>query len=100
MPARIVVQPNGLYARFSTIVDHFTHYNCTRQELFEELRFEHGAGPAEQAIKRGERSPDRFGEAIEDVRIIHGDDEARKYRELMTNAPQNEDHSGAGVRSR
>lgn len=33
MPAFFVRQPNGLFARFSTIVDHFTHMNLTREVI-------------------------------------------------------------------
>lgn len=29
-------QPNGLYGRFSTVVDCPTHYNCTKEELIED----------------------------------------------------------------
>jgi hypothetical protein len=35
MAWRIVKQPNGLYARFSDIVDNFTHYNMDRNEAIE-----------------------------------------------------------------
>lgn len=36
MPAFFFKQPNGLYGRFSTVVDCPTHYNCTKEELIEE----------------------------------------------------------------
>ena len=52
MGAFIFKQPNGLYGRFSTVVDCPTHYNCTKEELIEEYvrqykedldyRFSHG----------------------------------------------------------
>ena len=36
MPAFYFKQPNGLYGRFSTVVDCPTHYNCTKEELIED----------------------------------------------------------------
>lgn len=38
MPSRIVKQPNGLYACFSTIVDNFTAYGMTQTEAYELCR--------------------------------------------------------------
>lgn len=35
MGAFIAKQPNGLYCRFSTIVDTVTHYNMTEEEYIE-----------------------------------------------------------------
>jgi len=36
MSAFFFKQPNGLYGRFSSVVDCPTHYNCTKEELIEE----------------------------------------------------------------
>lgn len=36
MPAFFFKQPNGLYGRFSTVVDCPTHYNRTKEELIAE----------------------------------------------------------------
>lgn len=33
MATKIVKLPNGLYGRFSTVVDEFTHMNYTKQEM-------------------------------------------------------------------
>lgn len=33
MGSRIVKQPNGLFARFSEVVDHFTHMNLTHDDV-------------------------------------------------------------------
>jgi len=33
MAWRIVRQPNGLFARFSDVVDHFTHYDMDEHEV-------------------------------------------------------------------
>ncbi|MFJ7407140.1 MULTISPECIES: hypothetical protein [unclassified Lysinibacillus] len=37
MGAFIAQQPNGLYCRFSTIVDTVTHYNMTREEYLNNI---------------------------------------------------------------
>ena len=36
MPSFFFKQPNGLYGRFSTVVDCPTDYNCTKEELIED----------------------------------------------------------------
>jgi hypothetical protein len=36
MPAFYFKQPNGLFGRFSTVVDCPTDYNCTKEELIED----------------------------------------------------------------
>lgn len=35
MPGYIIKQPNGLYCRYSTIVDGLTHYNMTKEEYLD-----------------------------------------------------------------
>jgi|SaaInlStandDraft_4_1057021.scaffolds.fasta_scaffold18643_3 hypothetical protein len=37
MGSRIMKQPNGKFCRWSSIVDSFTHYNYTREELLADL---------------------------------------------------------------
>lgn len=51
MAWRIVKQPNGLYARFSDIVDHFTHYNMDRETAIKQCKQEPGMGEAEARDK-------------------------------------------------
>jgi hypothetical protein len=93
---RIVKQPNGLLARFSDIVDHFTHYDMTEEEALDVcLGGAMGVGREEARAKvdrglRDEPIPpfiedsgrgdglDRFRDAIDTVRAIHGDGEADK----------------------
>jgi len=53
MPSRIVKQPNGLLARFSTVVDDFTHYGMTEEEALEVCRDEMGRVEAEAKVQRG-----------------------------------------------
>jgi len=51
MGMRLIKQPNGLYARFSTICGEFSSYNQTLQEIIEEVR-EEAADEAEENILR------------------------------------------------
>jgi hypothetical protein len=53
MPSRFVLQPNGRLARFSTVVDHFTHYNLTKDEAIELAREHMGRQEAEDKVERG-----------------------------------------------
>lgn len=52
----IVVQPNGLFAFFSTVVDDFTHMDMTRGEALDECRTLAGVGrvEAEEKVRRAE----------------------------------------------
>lgn len=38
MGSRIMKQPNGKFCRWSSIIDDFTHYDCTKEEMFDALR--------------------------------------------------------------
>lgn len=74
MAWRIVVQPNGLYARFSDIVDDFTHSNMTRDEAVELCREALGGLDAEKKVASGESAGSvRYMDEIKTVRLIHGD---------------------------
>lgn len=53
MPARIVRQPNGLLARFSSVVDAFTHYDMSAEEAVEVCREELGRRDAIDKVRRG-----------------------------------------------
>ena len=53
MPARFVLQPNGLLALFSTVVDNFTHYNLTKEEATTLAREDMGRQDAEEKVERG-----------------------------------------------
>jgi len=80
MPARAIKQPNGLYARFSTVVDDFTDYDCTREELFEIFKEESGTRTAEDKMKRADENLGRFEEAIQIISRIHGKKLAEERR--------------------
>lgn len=64
MGSFIAQQPNGLYCRFSTIVDTVTHYNMTKDDYIEVCKDRLGK-------KRGE---EEAREAAEDCYECHYDD--------------------------
>jgi len=76
MPAYIVRQPNGQYARFSTICDDFTHIGMTIAEVFETFREKANYDAelaATQAIKRAnERGVDAWDDAVHTRKRVHG----------------------------
>ena len=102
MPRRIVRQPNGLYAEFSTIVDTFTYINMTREEAVNHCLGAANSWPMfsgtpmtrEEAIAKVERGtkeqkyyngPEECGEPLwrwnydlDTVGHIHGDEEMSK----------------------
>jgi hypothetical protein len=78
MPGRFLMQPNGKLARFSTIVDMFTHANLTEEEAFNAAFEDMGRSEAEAKVARGvARGVDAEGgwnECLETIRLIHGAD--------------------------
>lgn len=84
MPARIVKQPNGRYARFSTVVDNFTHYNMTREEALD------AADGYGFKVSLADMHPGRFTEALDDIRIVHGQGEANKIAALLSRSTEEE----------
>ena len=86
MPWRIDIQPNGKYAGFSTIVDHFIEYGMTREQAIS-VCIEKGmdAKSAEEKVRRGEsRGVAQFLEDIDTLRLVHGDEEADKVTTDMS----------------
>ncbi len=71
---RFVTQPNGLLARFSEVVDDFTHYDLSWEEAISictddhKMYFEH----AEIKVNRAAENPARFTEAIVSILHVHG----------------------------
>ena len=80
---RIIKQPDGSYARFSDIVDDFTHLNMTREEAIQACA-DHDCDRwgAEGKVQRAEKNPKRFNQALRTIELIHGADYATKYDEL------------------
>lgn len=86
MAWRFIRQPNDLLARFSEVVDDFTHYDLSEAEAYDLALDEMGRADAREKVRKGmadEPIPgfmerigddglDRFRDAIETVRIVHG----------------------------
>lgn len=90
MANRAVLQPNGFVARFSDVVDHFTHFNLEPEQLvrfyanaFLESGDVHLRGSsytqeqarklAEEKVQRGiDEGKKRFAEEISTIRRVHG----------------------------
>jgi len=81
---RIVKQPNGLYARFSDIVDDFTHMNLTEKQVITCCK-KQGLGSCESADKLHAGKEDfipwtttpgsgssRWDDCIETIKNCHG----------------------------
>lgn len=66
---RFVRQPNGLLARFSEIVDDFTHYDLTPAEALEVARDKMSDGAEAKVGRADEHS---FAECIETITHVHG----------------------------
>lgn len=101
MAWRIVKQPNGRFARFSEVVDDFTHMHMTESEAEELCRHYPGMGrvEAEEKVRRAKEdqpgrdgSPragdglDRWREALDVIESVHGR-ETRIAREREASAP-------------
>jgi hypothetical protein len=79
---RIVLQPNGRLARFSDVVDDFTHMDMTRDEALFTCALYMSPDEARAKVERGEKDePDgprdghpfqRWRDSIATVRAIHG----------------------------
>lgn len=101
MPSRVVRQPNGLWALFSTVVEDFTVYNATEAELLEHMVSSWGVAVAAEKMGRGrEDRPldpghyrDRFTEALDDMALNHPqrDVESRRRQLSDSQAPVPED---------
>ena len=97
MAWRFVKQPNGLLARFSDVVDHFTHWNMTEPQALSfcasEGFGEVGAAekvsggvedwePWKHRVKGSGHS--RWDDALETIEGVHGKIEADKWREKLS----------------
>lgn len=87
-----VRQPNGLLARWSDVVDGFTHHNLSAQDALEVCKAEHAM--AEEAAQRKVQGGvedwkpwtdgvkgsglDRWQHSLESIRTAHGDARAQE----------------------
>lgn len=84
MPSFAVLQPDGHYARFSTVVDSFTHCNQTRDEALAVWQDEVGSEKARGKLANAEAEEPssvsgapgplaRWRGCLEHIAIIHGE---------------------------
>lgn len=81
---RIIKQPNGLYARFSEVVDNITDYDMTKSEALVLCRCEHGMTQfqADMKVKSADENNERFTECLETIESVHGESEKSKVLEM------------------
>jgi hypothetical protein len=112
MAWRLVIQPNGLFARFSTVVDDFTHYDMDEAEVLRTAFAEWDCGEetARRKIDSAKREADpykhegywsaeapsrpplsRFRECISIVRDVHGLEAAKEREREMSAKPSPSD---------
>jgi hypothetical protein len=86
MAWRIVKQPNGRYARWSDIVDDFTHMEMTREEAIDVCRGYPGMGAAEseQKVANAEREPWRWVDELATMRELGKRREAERRERYDT----------------
>lgn len=78
MAWRIVKQPNGLYGRFSDIVDNFTHMNLTAAEVFDVCLDICGREESHGKIERADADEVYLGTEAEEPK-----DGLRRWRECL-----------------
>lgn len=98
MAWRMVRQPNGLLARFSEVVDNFTHVNLTAVEAMELCAGAMNAENAAQKVQRGIDSDSRWAEAIDIIRRAHGDGEVLKLELMIREDEQREKFPAVDIR--
>lgn len=78
MAWRFVQQPDGLYARFSEVVDNFTDYDMTVEDAEMLCQVEYGmsASEAREKVRRAvEMGAPRWREALGIIHRVHGEAE-------------------------
>ena len=96
MPRRVVRQPNGLFAMFSTIVDDFVIYGMSEEQAYQECHRDMGVLEARAKVLRGMNDEDeggrkgdglsRWRDCLDTIRIVHGGKAARE-REAELSRP-------------
>lgn len=84
MAWRIVLQPNGKYARWSDVVDDFTDKDMTRAEAYELCLQAAGAEIAKYKIEQADKHPGRFDREIETILEVHGKAAAKRVRKELS----------------
>lgn len=89
MAERAVLQPNGKYAVFSSIVDNFVLYDATSEEIWTYFRDAAGMRRANEAVKNADEdrnmdgSKGRFEDCMRTIRNIHGAEQEKLAREMI-----------------
>lgn len=99
MAWRIIKQPNGLYAKFSDPVDHFTFYDASREEAVKYCQDEIGLAEGLKKVERAEQIPERFVDELKTIEAIHGLKERLMYETLLS-TPQLPLNPNLGVKAR
>ena len=97
MAWRIVRQPDGLFARWSDVVDNFTHFNLTEGGVINVCMFEYSMGQESAKEKLRAAVEDwpkwkynvqgtghtRWDECLETVKLIHGKGEVKQVMSFL-----------------
>jgi hypothetical protein len=84
MARRIIKQPNGLYAEWSTIVDDFVSFDCTPEDIIQDWieneakeirkRVEQVVKELDEGGKPYFQFTDSFEDCIKRIKEVHGGD--------------------------
>ena len=82
---RIIKQPNGLFARFSEIVDDFTDYDMTEKDVIELCKMSYNMDDigSQGKLQRAIDNPQRWQEALEIIEAVHGVNIANKRCQMI-----------------
>lgn len=84
----MTLQPNGRYARWSTVVDNFTDMNLTYAEGLKVCReCRAGVREAEEMMLRASDRPEQWKEDIETLELLHGRRKAKAVLKLDASLP-------------
>jgi hypothetical protein len=103
MAWQFVKQPNGLFARFSGIVDSFTHVNLSEAQAIDLCEEDHGMSLSSAQLKvlsavddikpwtkeKGS-GHDRWESAIEMIRLVSGEDALQELMKVIATGLQAE----------
>lgn len=84
MGFHIVLQPNGRYARFSTVVDNFTDWNLTEIEMRDRLLDNVGRHLLSEYIEDAKSTPDEYEKKLATIEAVHGKKQADNWRMIVT----------------
>ncbi len=108
MAWRFVKQPDGKLARFSEVVDSFTHANLTEAQAYKLARKDLGIEDAKRKVQRAldDEDPRRSGvkgigglrwrDAVETIERVHGEKVARETLAEMGFEPAPPTGGGGG----